>query len=529
MDSSSERRKYKPILPKSLEDISKVLTEPSERSIKSLDPENAKAFFPLSSGQSLLSFKSGNHSQSKALTIGVVFSGGPAPGGHSVIAGVFDAVKQVNSESKVLGFLSGPQGLVEGRYELLTKEKVDQFRHMGGFDLLSSGRMKIETTEQFEKVEKVAESLHLDGIIIIGGDDSNTNAAVLAEYFLKGLSTSVIGVPKTIDGDLCNEYVELSFGFDTATKIYSQLISNLAKDAKSAEKYYHFVKIMGRSASHVALECALQVHPNMTLISEEIMKKKSSLMSIINDLSDMIEYRAKEGINYGVIVLPEGLIEAVDEISHLIKEINEVLSHSSSFDVKLLTINSQKLFLSLPPEIQKQLIYERDPHGNVQVSLIPTEKLFIHFVSIELERRKKLGTYKGKFAPLEHFFGYEGRCSFPSNFDATYCYCLGKGAVGLILHHKTGYMVGIKHLLKESSLWEVFGVPITSLINLEKRHGTMKPVIKKYLVDLESAPFLFFADSRDGWAVHDDYQEVMPMQFYGPPSISEVRPKILQN
>ncbi len=528
MDLTLERRQYQPDLPHSLQDITDIDLSLSERPILPLDPHNSQKYFPHTAKQPLLLFSKGSPKENKKLKIGVVLSGGPAPGGHSVIAGIFDGLQQLHPDNQLLGFLSGPQGLIDGRYEILSQEKIDEYRHTGGFDLLGSGRTKIEQPEQFESVKGVVKSLHLDGIIIIGGDDSNTNAAVLAEYFRKeGIETCVIGVPKTIDGDLCNEFVEISFGFDTATKVYSQLISNLTKDAKSAEKYYHFVKIMGRSASHVALECALQVQPNMTLISEEIIEKQISLNDVVSSIVEMIVTRAKEGINYGVVVLPEGLIEAIHEIAALIKEINEKGISREKFNISSLSPGSQKLFSSFPDEIQKQLLLERDPHGNVQVSLIPTEKLMIHLVSEQLALRKKEGTYQGKFQPMEHFFGYEGRCSFPSNFDVAYCYSLGKAACALIDRQKTGYMVGIKNLVKSPSFWEVYGVPIASLINLEKRHGVMKPVIKKYLVDLKGKPFKYFANSRSAWAVRDEYKQVLPMQFFGPHNLTELRPKIL--
>ncbi len=528
MNPAQERENFKPPLPPSLIEIRNIEAIPSKETLSSLDPSGVLQHFPLTGKQPLLHFEKAGQQPVRPLTLGIVLSGGPAPGGHTVIAGIFDAVTEIHQDSKVLGFLSGPQGLIDGRYELLSGDKVNQFRHTGGFDLLGSGRTKIEKPEQFERVKQVAQSLSLDGIVIIGGDDSNTNAAVLAEYFQKeGVSTCVIGVPKTIDGDLCNEYVEISFGFDTATKVYSQLISNLTKDAKSAEKYYHFVKIMGRSASHVALECALQVHPNYTLISEEIQESKVSLQSIISDICNIIEARAKEGRNYGVVLLPEGLIEAIDEIACLIKEINEKNPSPKEFSPSLLSTEGQQLFFSFPAEIQKRLLLEKDPHGNIQVSLIPTEKLIVHLVSQELEKRKSQGAYKGKFQPVEHFFGYEGRCSFPSNFDVTYCYSLGRAAAFLAFQKKTGYMVGIQHLTSDVSLWEVFGVPIVSLINMEKRHDVMKPVIKKYLVNLQGIAFNHFAKSRDLWAIKDDYQQVMPMQFFGPSSITDSRPQLL--
>ncbi|MFI5333765.1 MAG: diphosphate--fructose-6-phosphate 1-phosphotransferase [Chlamydiales bacterium] len=473
--------------------------------------EEIKTHFPRTFGQPFLSAQfTTSRKKNSPLRIGALFSGGQASGGHNVLAGLFDALHLLHRDSKLIGFLGGPSGVLEGKHQELTKELLDPYRNMGGFDLIGSGRTKIETLEQLEAARKVVEGLDLDGLVIIGGDDSNTNAAFLAEYFLsKNCRTRVVGVPKTIDGDLKNAYVEISFGFDTATKVYSELIGNIARDAASAAKYYHFIKLMGRTASHITLECALATHPNLAIISEECAEKNKTLHQIVEEIADLICKRAAVNKNFGVILVPEGLLEFLPEIKTLIGE-------GAS--------QNNKLFSELPESIQKQLLLERDPHGNVQVSLIETELLLIELVTKELNDRSKKGDYQGKFAAQSHFFGYEGRAAFPSNFDANYCQALGFSAALLLAHGYTGYMAVVLNLDASVEKWEVGGVPLTHLMHMEMRKGKSKPVVQKALVDLKGSAFMHFAQARERWATDDLYRFPGPIQFFGDPSVTDTLP-----
>lgn len=451
-----------------------------------------------------------------------------------MIVGLFDALKQIHPGSALLGFLNGPSGIVEGKFKNLEQKELENFRNAGGFDLIGSGRTKIETPEQLQKSLEVVKTHKIDALVVIGGDDSNTNAALLAEYFLKnGCKTQVIGVPKTIDGDLQNNFVDISFGFDTACKTYSEMIGNIARDALSAKKYMHFIKLMGRSASHIALECALQTQPNLTLIAEEIAQEKKSLQQIGEEIADLIIKRAEMGKNYGVILIPEGLIEAIEEMNNLFSELNTLLASEEiqGLAVKEIRLKMQnslqgsslKTFSFLPEEIQLQIVSDRDPHGNIQVAHIDTEKLLIEIVSKILKQRN----FQGKFSAVSHFFGYEGRAGFPSNFDATYCYALGFTAAALIQEGVTGYMACVTHLKKQPEDWDVYGLPLLSLMHLEMRKGKQKPVIAKALVDLKGKPFQFFKNHREEWMVKDDYQFPGPMQFFGEESLTNSVPRIV--
>lgn len=481
--------------------------------------QEIKTHFPLTFGKPLLTAEPGKAKKTEAQCIGVVFSGGQAAGGHNVVIGLFDALTSLHPQSKLIGFLNGPSGVIEGKYKELTKEILEPYRNTGGFDLIGSGRTKIETGEQLEASLKVARDLKLDGLVIIGGDDSNTNAAVLAEYFLsKKCLTKVIGVPKTIDGDLKNAYVELSFGFDTAAKVYSELIGNIARDSLSAKKYYHFIKLMGRTASHITLECALSTHPNMAIISEECADKGKTLGQIVSEIADLICKRAEQKKNYGIILVPEGLIEFLPDMKTLMAELSKVN------DPQALSPESKNAFSQLPESIQKQLLLERDPHGNVQVSLIETELLLIELVTKELARRAEKGNYKGKFATQHHFFGYEGRAGFPSNFDACYCNALGFAAALLLAHGYTGYMTAVLNLTSSTEKWSVGGVPLTHLMHMEMRKGKSKPVVQKALVDLKGRAFLHFEQARVRWAFEDLYRFPGPIQFFGDSSITETLP-----
>ena len=476
--------------------------------------EEIFSLFPNTTNLPLLEGTLGKKEPLTPLKIGAVFSGGPAAGGHNVLAGLFDAL----GGGKLIGFLGGPGGVISGSYKELTKQDIDNYRNLGGFDLLGSGRTKFETKEQMESVLETCQKLDLDGLVIIGGDDSNTNAAILAEFFLsKNFKTKVIGVPKTIDGDLKNTYVPISFGFDTACRVYSELIGNICKDAKSAQKYTHFIKLMGRSASHVTLECALATHPNYALIGEDVHQNKKTLAEIVSDLSDLIVERSKLGKNYGVILVPEGLIEFIPEIASLIQELNTALSKketSSSFVIiASLSPKAKKCFDSLPEAIQKQILLRRDPHGNVQVSLIETEKLLADLVGRELEKRKEKGLFSGSFHSMTHFLGYEGRCALPSDFDAAYCYTLGLGSALLFREGASGYMTFVSNLDQPISNWKVGGVPLTSLLHIELRKDKKKPVIQKALVSCEGNAFTCFMKHKDSWALEDAYLSPGPMQF----------------
>lgn len=538
------RYEYNPKLPGMLRNgISEICVKTGEKTKSVADQEKIAALFPNTYGECEITFEKGkNTSDNKKQVVGVILSGGQAPGGHNVICGLYDALKATNKENVLLGFKGGPSGLIEDDYIEMTDQYIDSYRNTGGFDIIGSGRTKLETEEQFEIVTEVAKKHGLTAIVIIGGDDSNTNAAVLAEYMAAhNTGVQVIGCPKTIDGDLKNEDIEASFGFDTATKTYSEVIGNIERDANSAKKYWHFIKVMGRSASHVALECALQTQPNICLIGEEVAAKKMSLEEIANQIADSVEARANNGDNFGVAIIPEGIIEFVPEFSKLIAEINELLAGESAeefnnlvdwaskehFIERGLTDKSMRVFALLPEFVQKQLFLERDPHGNVQVSLIESEKLISSLVADTLDVRKAKGKYKGKFSPLHHFFGYEGRCAFPSNFDADYCYSLGYNAFMLIQYGYTGYLSKVSNLAKPAEEWVAGGMPITKMMNIERRNGEDKPVIRKALVELDGAPFRYFAQKRDTWAVETAYTYPGAIQYYGPSSVCDITTRTL--
>jgi pyrophosphate--fructose-6-phosphate 1-phosphotransferase len=476
--------------------------------------ERIAALFPLTHGQAVLKAQRGEKRTSKPLQIAALFSGGQAAGGHNVIIGILHALKKLHPESRLFGFLDGPGGLIAGKSIELTADRVAPYLNQGGFDMIGSGRTKIETEEQFAASLAAVQKMKLDGLVIIGGDDSNTNAAVLAEYFSKSkCQTKVIGVPKTIDGDLKNEYVSTPFGFDTASKTYAEIIGNIARDALSGKKYYHFIKLMGRSASHIALECALATQPNLTLISEEVADKKMTLVQITHAIADLTRKRAQIGKHHGVILIPEGLIEFIPEIAVLIKELNQIEQDTSK-----LTPSSQNCFASLPKAIQQQLLYTRDPHGNVPLSLIETERLLMELVAHELG---------GKFAAVPHFLGYEGRAAFPSHFDSNYCYALGMAAALLVDAGRTGYMAFISHLHRPVQEWGMGGVPLTALLHIEQRKGKERAVIQKALVDLRDKPFLHFQQQRTHWMAEDAYRYPGPIQFYGDPELTERIPLTL--
>lgn len=526
------RKDYLPILPKILEKVESLKFIKGSPAYPKQDKEEIQNLFKKTYGQPIIKGEYGSPRESKAIKVGVVFSGGQASGGHNVITGLYDALKKINPESKVFGFLGGPSGIVDNKFKELHRGELYDFRNQGGFDLIGSGRTKIETEDQLKKSLKTCFDLGLDGLVVIGGDDSNTNAAILAEYFLQnGCKTSVVGVPKTIDGDLQNEYIAISFGFDTACKVYSEIISNIERDALSAKKYYHFIKLMGRSASHIALECALKTRPNVTLIGEEVEAKKQTLKDLTNYLCDVICDRAANGKNYGVFLIPEGIIEFIPEVKNLIKELNNLLSKESVSSLaevlNKLPPSSAETLASMPENIQKQLLMDRDPHGNVQVSLIETELLLIELTKKELSQRAKAGTYKGKFSALHHFLGYEGRAAFPSNFDSNYCYALGCVAALLVDEKATGYMCCIEKLTHPAEEWGISGIPITMLLNMEKRKGILKPVIKKALVTLDGKPFKNFAKERKRWEEEDCYRFCGPIQYFGKRELTDDVPLIL--
>ena len=538
------RYQYNPKLPGMLRNgIADICVKNGSPTESVADREKVKALFPNTYGKNEITFQKGqNTAENKKLVVGVILSGGQAPGGHNVICGLYDALKAANKDNVLYGFKGGPSGLLEDDYLIFDDAYIDIFRNTGGFDIIGSGRTKLETQEQFAVVAEVCEKHGITAIVIIGGDDSNTNAAVLAEYFAaKNTGVQVIGCPKTIDGDLKNEDIECSFGFDTATKTYSEIIGNIQRDANSAKKYWHFVKVMGRSASHVALECALQTQPNICLIGEEIAAKKMSLAQIANYIADSVANRAAKGWNFGVAIIPEGIVEFVPEFSVLIGEINELLAGEKTaafnalptweekyaFIQKGLSKESMAVFEILPQSIQQQLFLERDPHGNVQVSLIESEKLFSEMVKSNLAARKTAGTYSGKFSPLHHFLGYEGRCAFPSNFDADYCYSLGYNACMLIQYGYTGYLSKVSNLSNPAEEWVAGGMPITKMMNIERRNGMDKPVIRKALVELDGKPFQFFAQHRDTWAVETCYIYPGAIQYFGPSEVCDTTTRTL--
>ena len=538
------RYQYSPKLPGMLRNgIAEISVKEGEATQSVADQEKIKALFPNTYGKKEIVFEKGaNTSEAKKQVVGVILSGGQAPGGHNVICGLYDALKATDKENVLYGFKNGPSGLLDDDYLIFDDEYIDAYRNTGGFDIIGSGRTKLESEDQFAVAAEVCKKHGITAIVIIGGDDSNTNAAVLAEYFAAhNTGVQVIGCPKTIDGDLKNEDIECSFGFDTATKTYSEVIGNIERDANSAKKYWHFVKVMGRSASHVALECALETQPNVCLISEEVAAKKMSLSQIADYIADSVEKRAANGMNFGVAIIPEGVVEFVPEFSALIKEINELLAGSKTeefnalptwkdkyaFIEKGLTPESMAVFAILPETIQQQLFLERDPHGNVQVSLIESEKLFSALVKNKLDERKAAGTYKGKFSALHHFFGYEGRCAFPSNFDADYCYSLGYNAFILIQYGYNGYLSKVSNLSKPAEEWVAGGMPITKMMNMERRNGEDKPVIKKALVDLEGKPFKYFEAHRDEWAVETAFTYPGAIQYYGPAEVCDLTTRTL--
>ena len=522
------RSKYAPKLPAALEGAVKVRLGEATKSVS--DQDAIQSLFPNTYGLPKLTFEASSEAvEAKPLNAGVILSGGQAPGGHNVIAGIFDGIKKIHPDSRLYGFLMGPDGLVKHNYIELTSQIIDEYRNTGGFDIIGSGRTKLEEKEQFDKGLEVLKKLDIRALVIIGGDDSNTNAAVLAEYYKAiGAPVQVIGCPKTIDGDLKNEQIETSFGFDTATKVYAEVIGNIQRDCNSARKYWHFIKLMGRSASHIALECALQVRPNVAIISEEVEAKNLTLDDVVTSIAEVVAERAKNGENFGTVLIPEGLIEFVPAMKALIAELNDFLAHHEgefravasedqrAFIIEKLSKANSDLYASLPTTVARQLTLDRDPHGNVQVSLIETEKLLAEMVGTKLAEWKKDGRFVGKFAPLTHFFGYEGRCAMPSNFDADYCYALGRTAACLIAAGVTGYMSSVQNLTAPAKEWIAGGIPTTMMMNMERRHGEMKPVIQKALVDLNGKPFAFFAAHRAEWAKTTSFTYPGPIQFYGP-------------
>ena len=538
------RYQYSPKLPGILRNgVSEICVKDGAATQSVADQEKIQALFPNTYGKNEITFQKGqNTAEDKKQVVGVILSGGQAPGGHNVICGLYDALKATNKDNVLFGFKGGPSGLLEDDYLIFDDEYINQYRNTGGFDIIGSGRTKLETEAQFAVVAENCKKHGITALVIIGGDDSNTNAAVLAEYFAAHKTgVQVIGCPKTIDGDLKNEDIECSFGFDTATKTYAEIVGNIERDANSAKKYWHFVKVMGRSASHVALETALQTQPNICLIGEEVAEKKMSLAEITDYIADSVAARAEKGWNFGVAIIPEGIVEFVPEFSVLIAEINELLAGAKAdafnalntwqekyaFIEAGLTAASMAVFAQLPEGIQQQLFLERDPHGNVQVSLIESEKLFSEMVKKNLAARKAAGTYKGKFAPLHHFLGYEGRCAFPSNFDADYCYALGYNAFMLIAYGYNGYLSKVSNLSKPAEEWVAGGMPITKMMNIERRHGADKPVIRKALVELDGAPFKFFEARRAEWAVETCYVYPGAIQYWGPSEVCDLTTQTL--
>ena len=540
-----ERLKYQPKLPASLANgINHLISQEGSATESVANQEEIKALFKNTYGKPTVTFQTSTESNhSDVRNVGVILSGGQAPGGHNVIAGLYDALKQANSANNLYGFLGGPSGIIEGKYVEFNDEFINDYRNTGGFDIIGSGRTKLETEEQFQSAWEVCKKLNISAVVIIGGDDSNTNAALLAEWFVAhNANIQVIGCPKTIDGDLKNEQIEISFGFDTATKTYGELIGNIERDANSAKKYWHFVKIMGRSASHVALEAALQTQPNITLISEEVEQKKMSLSSIIDYMTDIVVKRSEMGKNFGIAVIPEGLIEFVPELKTMIANLNDIMptlekdsKYTSGSDAEKIAIientlssENASVFKSLPALIKSQLLMDRDPHGNVQVSKIETEKLLISMIEEKLAGLKKEGKYSGKFSTQSHFFGYEGRCAFPSNFDADYCYSLGFNAFALINFGLTGYLSSVRNLTEPANDWIAGGVPLTMMMNMERRHGEMKPVIKKALVELDGPVFKKLEENREDWALNDRYLFPGAIQYFGPSSVCDITTVTLQ-
>ena len=534
------RAAYQPKLPKALKGTVKAAEGAATQSVA--DQEEIKKLFPNTYGMPLIKFETTDEVVNfPAMNVGVILSGGQAPGGHNVISGIFDGIKKLNKDSKLYGFILGPGGLVDHNYMELTADIIDEYRNTGGFDIIGSGRTKLEKEEQFEKGYEILKELGIKALVIIGGDDSNTNACVLAEYYAaKNYGVQVIGCPKTIDGDLKNDMIETSFGFDTACKTYSEVIGNIQRDCNSARKYWHFIKLMGRSASHIALECALQTQPNVCIVSEEVEAKNMSLDDVITQVAEVVAKRAAQGNNFGTVLIPEGLVEFIPAMKRLIAELSDFLAHHEdefklikrseqrNYIISKLTKENSEIYASLPEGVARQLTLDRDPHGNVQVSLIETEKLLAEMVGTRLAEWKKEGKYVGKFAAQVHFFGYEGRCAAPSNYDADYCYSLGYTASCLIASGKTGYMSSVRNTTAPADQWIAGGVPITMMMNMEKRHGEMKPVIQKALVKLDGAPFKTFAAKREGWALTTDYVYPGPIQYFGPTEVCDEPTKTLQ-
>ena len=532
------RLSYNPKLAGALQEgIKNVKFTFGEKTSAVKDKEDIEKLFKDVYGGPIVSFSNAGESLNLAnKNVGVILSGGQAPGGHNVIAGLYDAIKQANPNNKLYGFLGGPSGIIDGKYVEFDDKFIDAYRNTGGFDIIGSGRTKLETEEQFEKSLKVCQALNINAIVIIGGDDSNTNACMLAQWLkAKNTGIQVIGCPKTIDGDLKNSQIEISFGFDTATKTYAELVGNIQRDANSAKKYWHFIKLMGRSATHVGLEVALQTQPNIALISEEVEAKKQSLKSIVDYITDVVVKRAEKGKNFGVALIPEGLIEFIPEMKTMIQSLNDLLAVLEKDEAFVNAANEAKyeiisskldkdnafVFNSLPSLIKAQLLMDRDPHGNVQVSKIETEKLLIEMVKENLKKLKAEGKYNGKFSEQAHFFGYEGRCAMPSNFDADYCYSLGYNAFALILAGLTGYLSSVKNLTAPASEWKAGGVPLTMMMNMEKRHGVMKPVIQKALVELDGPVFKEFEANRENYALNDCYIFPGAIQYYGPTEVCD--------
>ena len=535
------RAAYQPKLPNALKGPVKAVEGAATQSVG--DQAEIKALFPNTYGMPVVEFVKGEAACNDRFNVGIILSGGQAPGGHNVISGLFDGVKSINPENKLYGFLMGPGGLVDHKYIEITPELMDEYRNTGGFDIIGSGRTKLEKEEQFEKGIEILRELDVKALVIIGGDDSNTNACVLAEYYAaKNYGVQVIGCPKTIDGDLKNEQIETSFGFDTACKTYSELIGNIQRDCNSARKYWHFIKLMGRSASHIALECALETQPNICLVSEEVEQKEMSLDDVVNYIAEIVAKRAADGNNFGTCLNPEGLIEFIPAIKKLIKELNEVLTDPATGESRAFASAEEQISFvksnilpenlaileSLPEDVARQLCLDRDPHGNVQVSLIETEKLLSRMVATRLAAWKKEGKFVGKFSAQHHFFGYEGRCAAPSNYDADYCYSLGYNASRLIANGKTGYMSVIRNTTAPAAEWIAGGVPITMMMNMERRNGAMKPVIRKALVELDGAPFKYFAAHREEWARTTSYIYPGPIQYWGPSEVCDLSTKTLQ-
>lgn len=541
-----ERSKFKPVLPEIFKSGPTSVKPKKGKPTQSVaDQAKVKKIFQNTYGLPEITFTKGANpnAKKKKIKVAVVLSGGQAPGGHNVIAGLFDGLKKANKDNELIGYLGGPSGILENKYKKINGKNIDAYRNTGGFDFIQSGRTKIETPEQFETAKNNILKNKVDALVIVGGDDSNTNAAMIAEYMKKsGLEDiCVVGVPKTIDGDLKNEYIETSFGFDTATKIYSELVGNICRDVNSAQKYWHFVRLMGRSASHITLEVGFKTQPNIVLIGEEILAKKMTLAKVVDGIADIIIKRSKLGKNYGVVLVPEGLIEFIPEMKELISKLNDVLAENADAISKIKSIEEKKEFVfgklpkklsdlmkSLPSAIASQLMLDRDPHGNVQVSLIETEKLLIEMIQKKLSELKKAGKYSGKFSSISHFFGYEGRCGVPSNFDANYTYALGYNAAALVLNDLTGYLSSVRNLTQAPKKWTCGGIPLTMMMNIERRHGEDKPVIQKALVDLKGKPFKELVKNRDKWAITESYIFPGPIQFFGPATVTDMTTKTLK-